>query len=262
MDKRQDILQTLLLLISLSILGCRTTAPELAPVLEPGFQWLFNGENLDGWYTMIDEKGGEKDLFAVERDQIHVYKNQTALSTQSFGGLITRQEYSDFILIFEYKWGEKKFQPRHEFVRDAGVIFHMHGEDIIWPNGVECQIQEGDTGDLWLIGTRAGSRVQPVIRNYAPGGRLEVRGERGQRFSRFHRAYSWEVPGWNRVELQVRRDQARFLVNGHLVNEAIDMKYWDETTAAWQPLTSGKILLQAEGAEIYYRNIQIKGSPE
>lgn len=228
------------------------------PPLEEGFRPLFNGQDLRGWYPVVDDKGTEKDLFAVDRGRIHVYRDKESLSTQSFGGLITKATYSYYTLSFEYKWGEKKFAPRQEFVRDAGVIFHMHGEDQIWPNGVECQIQEGDTGDLWLIGTRASSKVQAVIRNYAPNGETVTRGERGQRFSRFHRAYSWEVPGWNQVKLIVKKDQAGFFVNSHLVNEALDMRYWDETAQDWRPLTSGKILLQAEGAEIFYRNIQIK----
>ena len=46
-------------------------------------------------------------------------------------------------------------------------------------------------------------------------------------------------------------------MNGAVVNEAIDMKYYDEIERSWQPLTKGKILLQAEGAEVYYRNITL-----
>ena len=41
------------------------------------------------------------------------------------------------------------------------------------------------------------------------------------------------------------------------VNEAIDMQYYDETERSWRPLTEGKILLQAEGSEVYYRNITL-----
>jgi hypothetical protein len=64
------------------------------------------------------------------------------------------------------------------------------------------------------------------------------------------------------VELTVDGDHAVFRVNGHIVNEAIDMKQWDSDTKSWKPLTEGSILLQAEGAEISYRNIALTALPE
>ena len=226
-----------------------------------GWTALFNGQNLDGW-TMSTRNthfsGTKAEIFKVENGIIHTYPTQEHLSEQPFAGLITENTYSDFKLSLEYKWGTKKFKPRHEFVRDAGIIFHVHGKDEIWPNGVECQIQEGDTGDLWAIGAKVTSKVQKVIRNYSPTGELMTLGKPEQRFHRFHRGYSWEVPGWNRLDIEVKGDHAIFKVNGNIVNEAIDMKYWDEEAQAYKPLTAGKILIQAEGAELFYRNIFIQ----
>ena len=89
---------------------------------------------------------------------------------------------------------------------------------------------------------------------------MVVRGDKNKRFSRFHLGYDWEMPHghWNSLEITVNGDHAIYKLNGHIVNEAIAMKYWDKDTADWQPLISGKILLQAEGAEIFYRNIYLK----
>jgi hypothetical protein len=53
-----------------------------------------------------------------------------------------------------------------------------------------------------------------------------------------------------------------FRVNDHIVNEAIDIKQWDADTKSWKPLTEGRILLQAEGAEVSYRNITLTALPE
>lgn len=226
-----------------------------------GWDLLFNGRDLEGWHMSTRDsnyRGTMEDIFKVEHGLLHVYPQQPDQSTQTFAGLITETSYSHFHLTLEYRWGEKKFKPRDEFVRDAGVIFHVHGEDQIWPNGVEMQIQEGDSGDLWAIGTRVSSRVQPVIRNYSPNGRMETMGHPQQRFHRFHRSYCWELVGWNKLELIVRGDQALFILNGKQVNEAIDILFLDQETQTYQPLTAGKILLQAEGAELYYRNIFIR----
>ena len=227
---------------------------------------LFNGNNLTGWTIVSDPKKppSPQSLFTVSDGAIHTYAEAKTGSAQPFGGLITRKSYSRYVLSLDYKWGERKFAPRDEFVRDAGVVFHMHGPDVIWPSGVECQIQEGDTGDLWAINTRVTSTVQPTIRNYepAPGGKPETRGTGPQAFARFHRAYCHETPGWNHVELTVDGDHAVFRVNGQIVNEAIDMKQWNAATKSWKALTEGRILLQAEGAEISYRNIILKMLPE
>jgi len=243
-------------LLGITVSNSSDSDPEFAP--------LFNGVNLDGWYTSIDREGrkGPQDIFTVTDGTIHAYGSHENGSEQPYGGLITTSSYSHYHLTLEYKWGERKFIPRHDFVRDAGVIFHMLLPDTLWPNGVECQIQEGDTGDLWIIGTQATSRIHSIIRNYSPTGELVTRGIPEQRFDRFHRAYCWEKPGWNRLDLIVKGDHAVFKVNGRTVNEAIDMKQWDPETEKWIPLTEGPILLQAEGAEIFYRDIKINTNYE
>ena len=221
-------------------------------------QKLFNGKNLDGWYQVTDNKAPDKNLFAAENGTIHVYPTQQANSPQSFGAIITENDYENYVLTLEYKWGGKKFKPRDESVRDAGVLIHMSGENVIWPAGIECQIQEGDAGDLWIIKTRASSRVDTTNRNYDLKGKIETRGTLEQEYNRFHRSYCWEQQGWNKIVLVVKGDHAKFYINDKLVNEAIDMKRWDLTQNTWLPLTKGKILLQAEGSEIFYRNIVLQ----
>lgn len=221
---------------------------------------LFNGKDLAGWKVALGKEGvvSSQEIFKVANGLIHVYPTQVDQSEQPYAGLVTENEYSHYNLSLEYKWGEKKFVPRESFVRDAGILLHLHGSLEMWPNSVECQIQEGDTGDMWIIGSQASSTVQNVIRNYSPNGKSVTRGGLTPRFARFHRAYSWETPGWNTVELVVRGDRAKFFVNGQLVNEATDMKQWDAENEQWIPLEKGPILLQAEGAELYYRNIAIE----
>ncbi len=246
--------------IAFLALTCTLVTAATTAAADSDFKPLFNGRNLDGWYTSIDRDGkkGPQDIFTVSNGVIHAYASHAHGSEQPYGGLITKESFSRYHLSLEYKWGEKKFIPRHDFVRDAGVIVHMLLPDTLWPNGVECQIQEGDTGDIWVIGTKVTSRVQSVIRNYSPNGDLVTRGNPNQRFHRFHRSYNWEKPGWNRLDLIVDGDHAVFKVNGRVVNEVIEMRQWNAETQKWTPLTEGPILLQAEGAEVLYRDIKIK----
>jgi hypothetical protein len=150
--------------------------------------------------------------------------------------------------------------------RDSGLCFHVQPPDVVWPVSVECQIQEGDTGDAWLIKTRATSRVHPDTQGYWParrsGGVEVTKGDKPNVYRRFIRFYYHERPDWNHLEIVVRGDQASYFVNGQLVNEVTAMKHWNETTGEWLPLTKGKILLQAEGAEILYRNVTLEPLPQ
>jgi len=226
---------------------------------------LFNGRNLDGWSVFTPDKdpAATGNLFQVTDGVIHAYPAATGGSRQPMGYLVTTAEYANYRLSLEYKWGAKKFIPRAEpdVARDSGLCFHVQPPDMVWPVSVECQIQEGDTGDAWLIRTQATSRIHPDTTGFwpNPGSSVEVtKGEKPNVYRRFIRHYCHEQPGWNRVELVVRGDRAAYFVNGHLVNEVTQLKQWNEAAKEWQPLTKGRILLQAEGAEIFYRNITLQ----
>jgi hypothetical protein len=226
---------------------------------------LFNGRDLTGWDVFLGERppGEVQKVVQVSDGVIHIYKDSLEGSTQPHGYLITQAEYADYRLSLEYKWGVKKFAPRAEpdVARDAGLCFHVQSPDVVWPVSVECQIQEGDTGDAWLIKTRATSRVNGDTQGYWPakrsGGSEVTKGEPGM-YRRFMRYYCHERPDWNHLEIVVRGDRATYFVNGQLVNEVTAMKRWNEATKEWLPLTKGKILLQAEGAEILYRNVVLE----
>lgn len=236
---------------------------------DPSAVSLFNGRDLAGWSVFLDGRppGEPQDIVQVSDGLIHFYRDAPEGSPQPMGYLITQAEYADYRLTLEYRWGSKKLAPRAEpdVARDSGLCFHVQAPDKIWPVSMECQIQEGDTGDAWLIQTRATSRVHPDTQGYWPpklaGGQEVTKGEKPGVYRRFIRYYSHEQPGWNRVEVIVRGDRATFLVNGRQVNEVTAMKRWDEASGTWQPLTRGKILLQAEGAEILYRNLTLEPLP-
>ncbi|MHB0754499.1 3-keto-disaccharide hydrolase [Polaribacter sp. M15] len=257
-----------LIIVVIFTLACKKEKEEIVGKSKsnPPKGWiaLFNGKNLDNWSFFTRDatyQGTINDIFKVENGIIHVYPTQKHNSTQTFAGIITKKKYKNYSLQLEYKWGENKFAPRNNFVRDAGVLFHVFGNNIIWPNSVECQIQEGDTGDVWAINTQVSSKVNSVIRNYSKKGDTITRGGYGKgKFNRFHRGYDWEKPHgqWNFLEIEVIEDNALFKLNGKVVNEAINMKRWDTELKKMIPLIEGKILLQAEGAELYYKNVFLK----
>jgi hypothetical protein len=194
---------------------------------------LFNGRNFDGWYTFLRDDGKNKDpdgIFKVERGGvIHVLGKK-------FGYLSTEREYENYRLNVEFKWGEKKWPPRENDARDAGVLYHCVGPDKVWMKSLECQIQEHDCGDMWLTSGEGG----------APS--LLVRGKpyTGGRVVKFD-DYEKPTGEWNQVTVVADGDRIQHLINGHLNMEGSESS-----------LRRGKINLQSEGAEIYYRNITME----
>jgi hypothetical protein len=214
-----------------------------APVKLGPKKQLFNGRNLDGFYTFVRGHGVGQDpnhIFTVERGQIRV-------SGAEYAYFSTKDEYENYYLRVEFRWGQKTHPPRIENARDSGVLFHASGPDKIWPRSIEFQMIEGGTGDIILV----------------DGTSLTVKGETRSkgRFDRFgkgpwkdvvnYRDPAGEVEKplgrWNVLELWAEGDRVRLHVNGKLVNEGVNAS-----------VRRGKILFQSEGAEVFFRKIELR----
>jgi hypothetical protein len=199
-------------------------------VFSQQFKPLFNGKNLDGWYSFLKTNGkNDPDTVFSVKDGL------LKITGKEFGYIVTKKSFTDFHLIAEFKWGEKKYPPRENRVRDNGILYHVVATDKVWPRSIECQVQEGDCGDFWLIdsvtivtdtGKTAPTRNTRVVKkkdNEKPTGE------------------------WNRIEVISKDGRCTHIVNGVIVNEGTEAS-----------LRSGRILIQSEGAEIFYRRIDIK----
>jgi 3-keto-disaccharide hydrolase len=267
----------------IAIMACsdRLTAFSAETANHAGWISLFNGTNLNGWYIVLrnSRSNDTNHLVQVEKGVIHMYKDAPANSAQPSGYIVTEKEYSNYHLRLEYKWGEKRFQPRLKTRRDAGIMYHVVGKDGVWPRSVECQIQENDVGDIFTVNTRLTATVDPVTTNLVSvvttneAGVLHTnmvvrpvfdQSEKGISFvqgigdgiRRVIRNPMNEHEGWNTVEVIVHGDEAVYLVNGKMNNRA--SKIQEKVDGEWVPLRKGKIALQLEFAEVYYRNVEIQ----
>lgn len=193
---------------------------------------LFNKKNLDGWSSFLPSKGVNSDpdsVFRVKDGVLHI-------SGEEFGYLATTETFSDFHLVTEFKWGEEKHPPRENEKRDSGILYFVASDvpEKVWPRSVECQIQEGDVGDFWLIDSATvvvnGKRTPPSD------------------YFRVKKENDHEHPNgeWNTVEVISRDGKLTHLVNGQVVNRA-----------EAPDISEGRILIQSEGAEIFYRKVEI-----
>ncbi|MGL4743854.1 MAG: family 16 glycoside hydrolase, partial [Dermatophilaceae bacterium] len=217
-----------------------------------GFVNIFNGRNLNGWYTYLPSQGKNTDpegVFEASNGELRILDVPVTGKDREFGYLATTKEYRDYHLRFQYKWGDKKFAPRDKQLRDSGLLYHLTGKDKVWPTSLESQVQEGDTGDLITLGgPTVDITTAPGSSTYKAGGELR-KGVSGK-FAASTVADTLE--GWNTVEVVVRGNTSTHIVNGKTVSRSTNQ------TLNGRPLEQGRIAIQAEGAEVTYRNIQMK----
>jgi hypothetical protein len=287
---KQLSLSVLAALVSFAVSLFATAAPPsgggAAAILDARWTPLFDGKSLAGWYVQIQKlKRGEDPakFFQVHDGVIHVYKDQPAGTPVPNGYIATDGVYANYDLRIEYKWGTKKFQPRLKAVRDAGLLYHVTRPDTVWPRCVECQIQEGDVGDCFLVGgvqlvtnvevvpiqRPGGVKKLPRYKEPEDGGETRKIGDRG--IVRIVKSSTQERDGWNTVELIVRGSRgSEHIVNGKTVFRATELKQLGSPLASplkkgevderkWEPLAQGRIALQCEYSEVFYRNIEIRG---
>lgn len=230
-----------------------------------GWTPLFNGKNLDGWYTWLPSTGKNDDpkrVFKAENGMLHILDIPVTGQQQEFGYIARPETFKNYHLRFEYKWGSKRFKPRNAMKRDSGLLYHLVGSDKVWPRSIEFQVQEGDTGDFWLLdGVTATTTVTTAATDtpeYQEGGESYTT-EPGS-FVRLTKSQTYDTRGgWNRVEVIVTENEAIQIVNGQVNNRGRDFMQPDPNDPKQMiPLNAGRIAFQAEGAEVFYRNIEMK----
>ena len=200
-------------------------------IRELGVQKLLNGKDKKGWYTYLDTLGKDNDIhnnFAIENGMVHVMGKY-------FGYMATKKSYDNYYLKVVFKWGTKQYHPREKGARDAGILYHF-GEgdkDVVWPRSIECQIQEGDCGDIWCV-----QHTSVVTPNKSA---IEWDQQHVYRIANFENPRG----EWNTIEIICNGNQIEHYVNGHRVN-------WGVAS-----LSHGRILLQSEGAEIWYKSVEL-----
>lgn len=198
----------------------------------PNYDFIVNGDaTVEEANAMFDFNGKELKV---------MYKWQEAAAPYAIA--VTKKIYNSYDLKFEFKWGERRFKPRLNKIRDAGLLYHCQAGNYAWPPSLEYQIQEGDCGDLWTI-------LGPICDVLKDG---EIKKVKVADYSRSKKWTNEEKEGWNEVLLEVRGNTAKYYLNGVLVNEITNASYGGLTS------TSGFIALQAEYAELVYRKIKIR----
>jgi hypothetical protein len=108
----------------------------------------------------------------------------------------------------------------------------------------------------WVLdpGSSVHSDDQVASRSQGVFGRI------GNQWARLIKSVDFEDrTGWNTVEVILDGDQSTHLLNGRVVNRFADIKQLDpRDSRRLVAVKSVRILLQAEGAEVWFPNVQVK----
>ena len=233
----------------------------------PGQVQLFDGQSLGGWYTFLQDRGRDHDpkkVFTVQDGMIRI-------SGEEWGCITTDEEYADYKITLEFKWGELTHEPRLNNARDCGLLLHSRGEDGgsqgIWMHSLECQMIEGGTGDFIVVGDGSDAfQLTCNVRSDEQGNHYFSREHghahtiTGGRINWWGRDPQWkDVLGfrgkqdvekplgqWNTLECIASGDEITVYLNGILVNKATDVRP-----------SKGRIQIQSEAAEVFIRRIEL-----
>jgi hypothetical protein len=190
------------------------------------------------------------------------------ISGEIYGCVFTKKEYTNYHLRLQVKWGEQKWNPRMNLLKDSGILYHSIGPMGAeywksWMLSQEFQIMEGHMGDYWsqansAIDIRAfipeyimnpvADKSQPFI-SLGEGEKIQGFCLRSANFENSH-------GDWNTLELVCFEDKSIHIVNGQVVMILQNSRYVRDGKKI--PLTKGRIQLQSEAAAVYFKNIQIR----
>ncbi len=268
---------TLRLCIAAALLASAVTGSAFADAVAPDkTTTLFNGKDLAGWTTWL-QATADKDpapAFSVKDGVIHMQGGDHR------GYIATKQAYKDYHFTCEFKWGTKT--DGGKYVRNSGVLVHCTGKDGgagerrgfgrgAWVTSLEVQLAQGCEGDLIVIrgvdeaGNRIDAKMSSKVRfekdgntRWDPEGRLVQYSGRQFWWNKHEAGFkelldtrgkddvASKLGEWTKVEVIAKGTTVTVKINGTTVNEALDVFP-----------ASGRIALQDEGHEVYFRNVSI-----
>ncbi|MFC1557581.1 DUF1080 domain-containing protein [candidate division KSB1 bacterium] len=199
-------------------------AEEAAPELEEGFVSLFNGKDLTGWV-------GDTVGYVAEDGKIVVHPERSGGS----GNLYTEDEYSDFILRFEFKLTSNANNG-------LGIRAPLQGDAAYV--GMELQILD-NTGDMYQT-------LEPWQYHGSVYGIVPAK-----------RGYLKTVGSWNYEEVTVRGRHVTVMLNDVMIvdadiDEATKNGTIDGRDHPGLSRDKGHIGFLGHGSHVEFRNIRIK----
>ncbi len=208
----------------------QTKAPS--PAREGNTEWtvLFDGSDLDAFRGYHKEEIGQG--WKIDGDALF-------FDGSGGGDIVTREEYADFELRFEWKVSEGA---------NSGVMYRVSlGDPAPYFSGPEYQILDDERHH---DGKNPKTTAASLYALYAPDGK-ELK----------------PVGQWNTARIVLRGNDVEHWVNGkRVVHAVIGSDDWNERVAAskfkdWEKFgknRSGHVCFQDHGDKVWFRNIRVR----
>jgi hypothetical protein len=255
-----------------------------------GASWrpLFNGKDLSGWETYLGSPKKGEPALGLDHDPTKVFSAVEVdgapairISGEFLGAVTTKDEFENYHFRVEFKWGVKRWPPRENDVRDSGILYHCvgpHGAGSgAWMKSLELNIEEKDCGDYWAvagaIADMEGDRVD-LEKDGGDGlaawkkrnGMTKGKGARYRKGAeKMTLSGGWAIKDpdaekptgdWNVIELFAVGQTCVHVVNGKVVMILTGSRH--KVDGKEVPLTRGRIQLQSEWAEVFYRKPEVR----
>jgi 3-keto-disaccharide hydrolase/Short C-terminal domain len=191
---------------------------------------LLNGQDFNNWHIFLETDG-------VNNDPQNVFSwrdGQLRISGGEKGYLLTTNEFSNYRLLVEYRWGNGTTNG------DSGVFVNAGGPDAIWIKSHECDLEQGNgrhgSGDVILLG----------------GAGLTVGDRHSNWFNPRAGSRNYENPNgdWNTMEIRCVNGHLTVRINGQIAVEGTDAAP-----------SQGKIAIQSNHGEIFFRRCDLYPLP-
>jgi hypothetical protein len=202
---------------------------------------LFDGTTLAGWTPDVPARdadpNGPPSFIVRDGKLVSLGKPE--------GHLLTDRRYRDYRLEVEYRFSGKP--------GNCGVLIHASTPRALYkmfPKSIEVQLMSGNAGDFWVI--QEDIKVEDMETRRPRRGTEKWGGAEGDARRVLNLTDGSEKPlgEWNSLVVEARGRTITVWLNGDLVNNGVDAS-----------VDQGRIALQAEGAEVEFRKVEIGPLP-
>jgi len=193
---------------------------------------LFNGEDLTGWHIDVPDFQKDSSLrvpFIIRNGLL------VSLGTPQ-GHLITDAIYENYTLELDYRFAGEP--------GNCGVLVHASTPRALYemfPKSIEVQLMHQNAGDFWCI--QENIQVENMEARRGPKENWGVVEGKERRIINLTDGTENTLGVWNHLKITCKENTITVWLNGILVNEGIGAS-----------VKSGQIALQAEGAEVEFKN--------
>ncbi|MEO1448634.1 MAG: DUF1080 domain-containing protein [Bacteroidota bacterium] len=197
------------------------------------------------------------------------------------GNLYSTRPYANYHLRARFKWGDIKWPWMQGRPKDGGILYHYQKPEGLASHRHEFQIHAGDVGSYWARRTRV--EIPGRLTSELPSAIIQAKpfllplvpnlGDTMAIFDPTHPPQSLAGNGqwaiclahplneqpegeWNTLELICYQNHAVHIVNGKINMVILNAHY--QSGDSLLPINQGLIQFQSEGAELFFRNVEIR----